>query len=72
MKNERTWRQPDRQVRLNAVTEGQAFISKPKKGEGDFRHCYVGQEANLLATLREKKMTLEEFNHALDLGGRDD
>ncbi len=72
MKNERTWRQPDRQDRLNAVTESQAFIPSPKKGEGDFRHCYVGQESNLLATLRENKMTLEEFNRAWDKGGRYD
>jgi hypothetical protein len=43
------------------------MADEPRKiGFGEFRHCYPGQEANLLAELRKKNLSLEDFNRFWD------
>jgi hypothetical protein len=39
---------------------------RPELGTGEYSHCYVGQEANLMAHLKAKHMTLAEFNRIWD------
>jgi hypothetical protein len=41
-------------------------IPLPLKGNGQYRHCYHGQEANLHKLLADKYLSLEDFNQFWD------
>jgi hypothetical protein len=38
----------------------------PPKGKGQWRHCYHGQEANLVKLLMDEGLSLEDFNRFWD------
>jgi hypothetical protein len=42
------------------------MIEKPRKGEGLWRHCYIGQEDKLMTLLHEKGLSIEQFNQVWD------
>jgi hypothetical protein len=39
---------------------------QPKKGIDEWRHCYIGQELILLAELKKKNISLQQFNQIWD------